>query len=255
MLFRTVYGPELQAIYNFVLRENTPISRQTIHKMFSPFPLTVNSISTQNIDDALSFLVSANLLSESEGHYITIEPSGNSFKLFVIRRLLQLSKYELEIHNPTDPLYMYIFDELFVKSNQIFILDIHKEANKLQLVSEAGGLSKEKIQSWKRVMEFLGMGRRISTGFQFVYSVDLVLDIFNNWEQTEAPLQTFLEDHFSIYLPYRTTHGDLAQSLESTFLYLDKKNSLNLYSRQDIPNRAYFGEMKYKYISYHGGNS
>jgi hypothetical protein len=255
MLFRTVYGPELEAIYNFVSKRNTPISRQTIHNTFSPVPLNVNSISTQNIDDALSFLMSANLVSESGGHYIALEPSDISFELFVIRRLLQLSKYELEIHNPIDPLYMYIFDELFVKSDQLFILDIHKEANKLQLVSEVGGLSKEKIQSWKRVMEFLGMGRRISTGFQFVYSVDLVLDIFNNWEQTEAPLQSFFEEHFSKYLPYRTTQGGLPQSLESTLLYLEKINSLNLYSRQDIPNRAYFGEMKYKFISYHGGNS
>lgn len=66
MLFRTVYGPELEAIYQFIASSTTPLSRRAIHTAFIP-PSETAKVSTQNVDDALSFLESAQLIEEEKG--------------------------------------------------------------------------------------------------------------------------------------------------------------------------------------------
>jgi hypothetical protein len=55
MLFRTVYGPELEAIYQLVLDSTERgIDRDGIIQMF--LPLLDERPSTQSIDDAVHFL-------------------------------------------------------------------------------------------------------------------------------------------------------------------------------------------------------
>lgn len=61
MLFRTVYGPELEAIYQFIVEADIRPSRQTIYAAFIPQHPEAEPVSTQNVDDALSFLESARL--------------------------------------------------------------------------------------------------------------------------------------------------------------------------------------------------
>jgi hypothetical protein len=255
MLFRPVYGPELEAIYSFISQSEIRTSRQDIHQVFLPSRSNQNTLSTQNIDDALSFLISAGLITEFQNQFETKISINYPFRLLVINHLRQLSQNEIEPKHPTDPLYFRLLDELFIKPDRLYVVDVHAEANKMHSVSEIGGISKEKIQSWKRVMEFLGTGRRLSAGFQLVYSKDLILEILDSWNKEEATLQSFFEHHFSLFLPFRTNRGDLPRSLESIFLFLEKTNVLRMNSRHDIPSRAYFGELKYKCISYLEGKS
>jgi hypothetical protein len=255
MLFRTVYGPELEAIYEFIHDTNNRVNRKIIHQYFSSYKMDKKHFSTQNIDDALSFLVSANLITEKKGHFITNESDEISFKLLCIKKLQQLTRHKTKIHHLYDPYYFYIFEELFVKLDKFFILDLHKEVNQLKSVTEIGGLSKEKIQSWKRVMEFLGIGLRVSTGFQFVYSIDLITEIINRWGKVEGTLQSFFDDHFSSYLPCCSNRGQLPKSLEKGLLFLEMTNSLQLFSKHDTPSKIYFDERKYNYIYIHGGRS
>ena len=53
MLFRTVYGPELEAIYRFIAGFDKLVARQAIH---AAFLVDVQGGSKQSVDDALSFL-------------------------------------------------------------------------------------------------------------------------------------------------------------------------------------------------------
>lgn len=249
MLFRTVYGPELEAIYFFIAKSEVPLARKTIHAMFMSNSET-KGVSTQSVDDALSFLESARLIEEKRGYYqhlglVTNEP----FRVRVLRQLRALEQGKLEALHPIDPLYMLILTELFIHPNQLFMTDIHSQANKLRPVTNAGGLSREKLQAWKRVMEFLGVGQRVVGGFRCAYSPQLLLEIIDQWSETENTLQLFFEEYFDATLPYQTWDGNLAQAIESPLIYLNSLGCIVLSPRQDSPSKPYFGEQKFRYIT------
>lgn len=250
MLFRTVYGPELEAIYKFLVRAEAPLSRQEIHAAFIPKHTEGEPISTQNVDDALSFLESARLIETNGTGYKVLNPAVN--KSFQVRTLAQLRKLELgqiESIQPIDPLYMLILTELFIHPNQLFVEDVHREANKLRRVADAGGLSREKLQAWKRVMEFLGVGQRVLSGFRCAYAPPLLLAIFDQWSQSEGVLQKFFEEHLDRTLPYQTENGDLAHAVEVPLDYLVSRGLIALTPLQDSPNKPYFGERNLKHIA------
>lgn len=249
MLFRTVYGPELEAIYHFVATATMPPSRQLIQAAFLPQCFDDQRLSTQSVDDALSFLVSARLIEEKNSLYISSSIVEAPFRVKTLHHLRALELGLREAGHPIDPLYTLLLTELFIGPNQLFIADVHKEANKLRQVTEAGGLSQEKIQAWKRVMEFLGIGRRMFGGFQCAFGPDLLLEILNQHGGQVEVLQTFLEAHLGRLLPYQTERGDLALAVQKPLHYLEQTGQIILSALQDSPRKPYFGDRKIKQIT------
>ncbi len=250
MLFRTVYGPELEAIYHFIVEADAPLSRRAIHAAFIPQHTEGESASTQNVDDALLFLESARLIEANGSGYRGLDSAANEpFQAKTLRQLRQLEMGLIEPVQPIDPLYMLILTELFIRPNQLFIEDVHREANKLRRVADAGGLSREKLQTWKRVMEFLGVGQRVLSGFRCAYSPPLLLAILDQWPQSEGPLQLFFEEHLDHILPFQTENGDLAHAVKSPLDYLADQGLISLTPLQDSPNKPYFGERCLKRIA------
>lgn len=252
MLFRTVYGPELEAIYRFIAEANDSPSRPTIYATFLLQRSNDRPVSTQNVDDALSFLESVGLVRDAKrGGYHALGPfTDEPFRVKVLRQLRALELGLVEPVHPIDPLYGLLLTELFIRPNQLFVTDVHSEANKLRRVADVGGLSREKVQVWKRVMEFLGAGRRMLSGFMGVYSPSLVLEVLAQWPQTEGTLQSFLEEHFNRVLPFQTENGDLAHAVEQPLTYLESRGVISLTSLQDSPSKPYFGERRVKHIAY-----
>jgi hypothetical protein len=253
MLFRTVYGPELEAIYTYLAEANGSLSRQAIHQAFMPTYQGERLASTQNIDDALSFLVAANLVEENGKFHITVDCSDLPFRLLALRQLQRLTKGEIQAKHKVDPLYMLILDELFIKPDRLFVTDVHAEANQVREVKEVGGLSREKLQAWKRVMTFLGVGQRIGNGFQCAYVPDLLLSILDCWSEGNGLLQSFFETRLVNFLPFETLTGDLAQAVSQPLLYLAAQRKITLAPRQDSPSKSYFGEQRFRYITQGGG--
>lgn len=167
----------------------------------------------------------------------------------LLRQLRCLELRMIEPINPIDPLYMLILTGLFIHPNQLFVANVHAEANKLRQVADAGGLSREKLQAWKRVMEFLGIGQRVAGGFRCVYSPPLLLEIIDQWPQTGNSLQLFFEEYFGDILPYQTVNGHLAQAVEEPLRYLNDLDRISLAPLPDSPSKPYFGERKLRYIS------
>ena len=147
-------------------------------------------------------------------------------------RSLQLG--DIEPKHVTDPLYMLILEELFVRPNRVSVADLHTEANKLRQVQEVGGLSKEKLQAWKRVMAYLGMGWRVGDGFVCACVPSLLMEILDTWEYDEGPLQVFLEAYLGKFLPFQTVGGDLEIRLGSPPA-LGAQWGLALVARYDCP--------------------
>lgn len=253
MLFRTVFGPELAAVYGFILAAKDAVSRPDAHRAFMPDYADSRSVSTQSIDDAFSFLVSADLIREVDGDYVARPIQTLSFRLAVLMRARSLQLGDIEPKHVTDPLYMLILEELFVRPNRVFVADLHTEANKLRQVQEVGGLSKEKLQAWKRVMAYLGMGWRVGDGFVCACVPSLLMEILDTWEYDEGPLQVFLEAYLGKFLPFQTVGGDLADSIGQSLLHSARNGGLVLVARYDSPAKPYFGEQRLRHLTRIGG--
>ena len=257
MLFRTVYGPELEAIYCYVTERNAQgihPQRADIHAAFIPSRPNGGFPPTQNVDDALAFLKSARAV-EEVGGYRACEPTpGASFAVQVLRMMRRIERDKEPPDHPVDPLYTLLLTELFIKPDRLFVQNLHAAANQLRSVQAVGGLSKEKIQAWKRVMEFLGMGRRVVGGFLCTYRPDLVAAVLAQWGDGRGTIQSFLENCFDQVLPYARTDGGLSQAVSAPLAYLADQGWIELFPLQDSPTRPYFGHHRYRGIVWREDN-
>jgi len=252
MLFRTVYGPELEAIYRYVIDRNAQDvrpQRTDIHAAFIPRRPNGSFPPTQNVDDALAFLKSAHMLEEANGYHTVGTMDGHPFAVRALQALRRIERKEEPPDHTVDPLYTRLLAELFVKPGRLFVQDVHAEANQLPTVEVVGGLSREKIGAWKRVMEFFGAGRRVAGGFLCAYSPVLVASILAQWSCREGTLQSFLQDCFDRVLPYARADGDLSQAVSTPLSYLADQGRIELFPLQDSPTRSYFDHRRYKGIA------
>ena len=252
MLFRPVYGPELELIYKTICQSETPLTRQALSSRCFPRYTDERVVSRQNLDDAISFLMAAKLIQDSGGFKPTNSAGTRSFRLTLLRQLQTLASGEIEANHEIDRLYFQLLDQLFIKPDILYINDVHAEANKLRTVTEIGGVSQEKIRSWRRVMAFLGIGRRIANGFQCRYEPDLLIEILSAWSKSEGLLQNLFETHLILYAPYQTQAGELAQAVSQTLLHLNKQRLVCMKAYQDSSSKPYFGEQRWRHITFCG---
>lgn len=259
MLFRTIYGPELEAIYSYVVECNAKgvqPDRDNVQTIFIAHQPDGSLPSTQSVDDALAFLESAGMLEELDGYRgcETMSRVG-PFAVQVLKSMRRLEKGTASPSHPLDPLYTLLLTEIFIKPDQLFVADLHAAANQLEPVEEAGGLSKEKIGAWKRVMTFLDVGTRLPGGFQCAYSPGVVNVILGQWDRREGALQSFLQDCFGHFLPYARADSGLAQAVKAPLLHLLEREKIKLFPLQDSPTRSYFGRRRYKGIAWKGDDN
>jgi hypothetical protein len=237
MLFRPVYGPELEAIFTFISGSAEPVLREDIYRACLPQTDRRTSVSTQGVDDALSFLTAAYLIEGSRKFKSLPVNSDEPFQLLVLRQLQALAQGDLEPVHETDPLYIQLLDQMYIRPDQVFISDLHTAANQVRTVKEIGGLSQEKLRAWKRVMAFLGLGYRVGNGFHCTLSPTLLQSIVERRLLGEMAITAFIETALSRYLPSQTQVGELAQSIQQPFLHLVTCGELIVYTRQDSASR------------------
>ena len=108
-----------------------------------------------------------------------------------------------------------------------------------------GGLNREKLQGWRRVMCYLGLGVQIRGEFIFVPAPELVQEILDLCPTPEGSLQTLLEAHVERFIPCLDMAGGLTAAVESSFDLLRRQASLELFVQQDAPSRP-FGEGRFR---------
>lgn len=249
MLFRTVYGQELEVIYQVVRVSASGLHRQQIMSAFIPTSQqrTVET-SPQNVEDALSFLISAYLLEEQDGVIKAVE-IDLPFKLALLRNLRQLELGALAPKHPLDGLFMALLTDLFILPDMLFADNLHSQANSVANVKQQGGISKEKIQAWKRVMEYLGVGYRVQTGFMCVVHPTLIQKILTVMTGNSNTLQYFFEQVLARFLPYLNRSGDVGRAIRQPMIYLAQTGIISLTPLQDSPSKAYFLPSKLRHIT------
>lgn len=245
MLFVTVYGPELESLFWYIHRytqQEGSISREHLYSAYLPQTALTHKGQTKNIEDAISYLKAARLI-EGDKDYFTTQPGvdmGMPFAALLLRQFRQLESISSQIP-PIDFLYITLLEQLYITPNQSWISDVHAAANQLGLAQQIGGISQEKIGAWKRVMEFLGLGYRMGSGFYCLYRPELLQAILERWPLGEGTLQEFFERYLQFWLACLTGRGEVAQPAACALEYLAQKGSIDLHSKQDSPSRPYFG--------------
>ncbi len=242
MLFRTVYGPELESIYCYI-EEFGPLCRSDVISAFSGVDAG-DKASSANIEDAISFLKSAGMIkAKSEKYYAICKITDSlDFKICLIKQIRNLDKSQSKL----DTYYFQILDLLFVKQNIIFHNDLHKTINSLDLPFPC---SEEKINAWRRVLEYLGLGSRGFAGLAVQYDFEIVKRIITKWDEIEGPLQNFLEQCFAQYLPWSTYEGEISDILKLPLLKLVDQGAISLHTKQDLPCKSYFGQERIKWLT------
>jgi hypothetical protein len=227
------------------------IKREQLYETYIPYTATVQKGRTKNIEDAIHYLKSVGLI-EGERVYTSIYSANNSerylpFGLILLRQFRQLEHIATQL-SLLDFLYITLLERLYIAPNRVWISDLHTAANELDMAQQLGGVSQEKITAWKRVMEFLGIGHRMGSGFYCLFRPSLLKALVQQWSEEEGTLQAFFEDYAQTWFPCLTARGDVALSVAATLEQLMRDEYIRLTPKQDSPVRPYFGNHRFRGI-------
>jgi len=238
MLFKTVYGSELDSLY-FFIQNHEPIKEKDIFDFNLSFKNNELS-SSANISDALAFLQTSKLIfKDKTGWRIIKKLHSENFKINIIKNIRRISLDSIITNEKLDSYYFKIIEDLFIKNDIQFLSNVYEDVNNTYSIS----FSKEKINSWKRVLEFLEVARRGYGGILLIYNPYLILKIIDeyNWDSNnEGSLQIFLQKHFNYYLPWENKNNEISITLINSLKYLEEKKYINLITKQDLPFKSYF---------------
>lgn len=245
MLFLTVYGPELESLFYYILKytqQEGSIGREQLYSAYVPQTAFAHKGQTKNIEDAVNYLKAARLIGEDKAYFCILSNVDMSlpFATLLLHQFRQLEHISTQLPL-LDLLYITLLEQLYIAPNRVWISDLHTATNQLDLAQQIGGISQEKIGAWKRVMEFLGLGYRMGGGFYCLYQPELLHDIALRWPLIEGTLQEFFEGFLQSWVPCLTGRGEVAQPVAHALEHLAQTESICLYSKQDSPSRPYFG--------------
>ena len=239
MLFKTIYGPELHTVFNFIF-SNGSAGKELLYESFLPV-INGELAPKTNLDDAISFLISANLVIKNDLGKYEVEPCEN-FRLHLLENIRDIQLGRVLPRHPLDPWYLNLIDEIFVKPNRLLAFRLHQLTNATN-VPEV--LSEERVNAWRRVIEYLGLGSRMNSGFLCSYDPQLIWEILLKWNQSEGSLEILLDEQISKYLPWRNKDGDISDALRIPLQILVRENFIRLEKRQDSPYRGYLSDYKW----------
>lgn len=214
MLFANVQGPELEAIYCYLLEQTSRGQTIPLTALYDQFvacgDASGQASGIQHVIEAVCFLKSAGLVKGSRNlQAVPPRLRGETFRLWLLRNL-KARALGHGLADPVDQLYWRLLDTLFVRPEIIHISDLYRAVNQLPDVQALGGLSQIQTHSWASVMAFLGVGQIVKSGFLCAYSPHLVHEIVTCWYTDQAPLWDFLEGHFEQFLPCWRQDGKVA---------------------------------------------
>jgi hypothetical protein len=232
-LFQICYGPEIHSIFNTIQR----FPNIRLSDLVSKFQYNAEGDITSLIEAVLQFLQSLEVIDIDNKKQI----STKEIQLDFIDIHLRLNKIADKLNDPSNPNYVFakMFYDLFVKPNNLFIHNLHFETNN---TFERISISQEKINAWKRMMEYFGLGYRYNGGFYALPQYKLIKHLINYIGDWEGPLQLYFEDKIHPIIPC-VYKGNVFNGVIFSILNLNESHIIQLTRKQDLPFQAY-GEMK-----------
>ncbi|WP_312474719.1 hypothetical protein [Neobacillus sp.] len=244
-LFQICYGPEIGAILQSI-QKYPGISKVELVTKYQYQPQgDISSL----VDAALNFLLNLK--------YIQIDNLKNIWpmhkdRIKEIHYLSRIKEIADETNNPTDPNYIFstMYYQLFVVPNQLYIKDLYYEAN---LIFENLAISQEKVNAWKRMMEYFGLGYRVYGGFYALPHSKLMKSIVQESGTWEGPLQIFFEKKINSFIPC-IYNGTVFHGILYSIFNLNGVNIAELTKKQDLPYLSYGEKKQWNWVKL-GGES
>lgn len=230
-LFQICYGPEIGAIFHSVQKYPGITKRDLIEKYQYQPEGDISSL----VDAALNFLLNLK--------YIEIDKKKNIWPLLknsqineltFVKRLKEIAE-DSSNTNDANFIFSTMYYQLFVIPNQMYVKDLYYEAN---LVFEKLAISQEKVNAWKRIMEYLGLGYRVYGGFYALPHTKLIVGVLKEVGEWDGPLQLFLEKKIHPIIPC-ISQGTIFNGVLYSILFLGKTNVVRLTKKQDLPYLSY----------------
>ncbi|WP_144553430.1 hypothetical protein [Bacillus sp. X1(2014)] len=233
-LFQICYGPEIGSILQTV-QKNPGIARSELIAKYQYQP--EGDISSL-MDAALIFLMNLHFIKLDELKHIWPLHHSEVKDFHYLQRLKEIAE---ESNNPADSNYIFstMYYYLFVVPNQLYIKDLHYEAN---LKFDKLAISQEKVNAWKRMMEYFGLGYRVYGGFYALPQLNLMKSVVKEIGPWEGPLQLFFEKKINSIIPC-VHNGSVFNGMVFAVLNLGNDSILRLSKKQDLPYTS-FGEKK-----------
>jgi len=246
VLFETIYGKEVEQVYAFLVDKGEKYPVEELYNAFIPKNEEGRLLNTQNLERALSFLRSARLI-EGKSVLSTLHLNYDDFKLSLLESIRSIELGIIRPENKSDSYFLHLITKLYVEENRRYLSNenLHKLANDLE--SDVS-INRTVLANWKAFMEYLGLGFRDNQGgFYCDVNDKLFIDIISKWDRLEGTIQSFLEDHYNKFLPWKDVQGNLSEIVQEAMLSLVSKYKIRLEPKQDLAAVAYFPQ-KYKWM-------
>jgi len=246
VLFETIYGKEVEQVYNFLKQAGKNYPKEKLFEAFIPKNREGRLENVNNLAKSISFLKSAGLIEDK--NIITLkEMPYDSFKLSLLRSLRDIELGKVRSENKKDTYFLKLITKLFIEKNIRYLTrnDLHTFANDLE--SDIS-INQTVLTNWKAFMEYLGLGFRDQRGgFYCNFKDDLLINIIKEWGKQEGAIQSFFESHFNNFLPWTDSSGYMSQLIEAKLLNLRNSFHIRFEAKQDLAAIAYFPQ-KYKWM-------
>ena len=242
-LFQICYGREIHSIFGTIQRYPN-ISMDELVNKFQYYP---EGNITSLVDAVIKFLLELEVIKVDSIKQI----QTTEVDLDIVTIFKRFNRIGENNNDPTNPNFVFttMFYELFVKTGDLCIKDLHFETNKAftkVLVSQ------EKINAWKRMMEYFGLGYRYLNGsFYALPQLKLMKSLINYIGKWEGPLQIFFENHINPIIPC-IYNGNVFNGFVYGVLNVNEMGLVTLSRKQDLPFLSYGDKKQWNWISIGG---
>ncbi|WP_438447077.1 hypothetical protein [Gorillibacterium sp. sgz5001074] len=237
MLFQMCYGPEIRTIYECIQKGEANNIRDLKDKMQYQDDGDISSL----IESTIVFLKDLEFIEQREHSYHPMVPNWSTLHaLLKFRELAKVSEA-----NSLNYIFASIYEEFFVKPNKLFISNIHYHVNSSFPKTMVGH---EKINAWKRIMEYFGIGRRAYAGFYALPQIELIIEIIRKIGPWEGGLHPYCEQFIDPILPCMTKDGKVFNGLLFGLVALSERGHIKVEMKQDLPFMSYGPNYEWNWI-------
>lgn len=222
MLFQMCYGPEIESIYSTIHRH----PGVTTSELKEWFQYNLEGDISSLIEGTINFLKDINFIKTQDKRLYSKVEEWNITNVLTELNLISTEEEEESLNY----IFTRMYYELFIKSDELFIEDIYYETNLIFNNS----VGQEKINAWKRMMEFFGLGYRVYGGFYALPHPSLLIKIIEKYKGWEGPVQTFCQSHLSTIIPCEYK-GRIYKGVVYGLQNLHTEGVIQLQYKQDLP--------------------
>ncbi|MGA8943027.1 MAG: hypothetical protein WB502_09975 [Thermoactinomyces sp.] len=237
MLFQMCYGPEIPSLYEMI-NNNPGITKS---ELIESFQYSTETDISSLIENTITFLQEAFFIEKKGSGYLA--KSGDWDHLNLLKNLTFISK--TKSNTSLNYVFSTIHFEIFVKPNIMYVDNLHYRVNKHFNETLVG---KEKINAWKRMMEFFGLGYRMFTGFYALPHPNLLKQLIRRSSPFNGSLYQYCLEKIDPIIPI-VHQGKIFDGFLMGFYFLHEEKIIRLEKKQDLPYPSFGLQQQWNWIT------